>query len=140
MRVLSVDPGGTTGFMTWERTPGGESIQAWEVRGQEEALETVKLELAKGLDAIVIEKYVIVGARDSNANLTIEIIGTCRWMARAAGVRFVEQTPGQARNFSTDDKLKRLNWWGTDHARSAIRHMVFFLSKEGLIDRRILLG
>jgi hypothetical protein len=39
------------------------------------------------------------------------------------------QSPGQAKAFSTDEKLRKLGWWvkGQDHARDALRHLLVWL-------------
>lgn len=141
MRVLAVDPGGETGFACWKQTPGGESIQQWQIVDQLQVLATVRDELAT-TDVLVVESFTIGGSRASDSNKTIEIIGGCRWLASLAGVPMVEQSPADAVMFATNDKLKRIGWWkvGEDHSRSATRHLLLYLTKAKLIDARRLLS
>jgi len=41
----------------------------------------------------------------------------------------IEQTPAMAKNFWTDDKLKKLDLWSTvTHERDATRHMLYYLT------------
>lgn len=99
-----------------------------------------------GLDVLVCEGFTInMGtAKKSTAGSleTIELLGTLRWLAHMAEVPFVVQMPSDASNFDAKGgKLKRLGWWtrGSDHARSATKHLVLYLVNEGLIDPKRLL-
>jgi hypothetical protein len=139
MRVLAVDPGGATGLALWEKTPGGESIQQWQIDSQMGLLATVEAELARGLDVLVCESFQLSrSSKKSTAGSlqTIETIGALRWLAHKESRLFVLQSPSDAKTFVTDDKVNALNWWkvGEEHARSATRHLILYLTKSRLID------
>lgn len=86
-------------------------------------------------DILVVEDFRIGGARGADSNLTIEMIGVLRYLARQQSTQFVTQQPG-AHKFAQGTKLKRLGWYtkGSDHARSATGHLVKFLVEHGLLD------
>lgn len=135
--VIAVDPGGTTGLATYELTPGGESLEQWQVQDQFEVLDTVRNLLALRSDAVLVcEDFNIGGTRDRSSNKTIELIGGLRLIARDFGAAFVLQSPSEAKSFVTDAKLRRVGWWkvGLEHSRSATRHLLLYLAKNKLID------
>jgi hypothetical protein len=47
--------------------------------------------------------------------------------------QLVEQTPAQAKNFWTDDKLKKVGLYtsGSAHERDATRHLLYYLMQHG---------
>lgn len=144
MRVVVVDPGPHTGIAVWEdvtKLPGGgEFFSAWEC-GYWEAVEFVTEEFASSdpCDVLVCESFQITvntGKKSTADSLrTIEMIGILRYQARLAGVPFETQKPADAAAFTTRQKLLNLGWWtvGSDHARSATKHMVLYLVKHDLI-------
>ena len=62
------------------------------------------------------------------------MIGGLRYLAVVGDeyvgpLRFVRQTPAQAKSFGTDDKLRRLGWYTPTpggHANDAARHLLAF--------------
>lgn len=69
-------------------------------------------------------------------NWPLELIGVHRYLAKAAGATFVQQTPRDAMAFATDDKLRQMGWWTPgkeDHARDATRHLIRALHRRKLI-------
>lgn len=136
-----MDPGGTTGFACYDGGAQYEAHQAWEVAGQFEACQQVNQFLSTGtVDVLVCESFAITLAtlkktRDGS-NMAIEIIGTARWLCHQSGVTFVEQAPANAAMFSTPEKLRAIGWWtvGSDHARSASKHLLLYLCAQRFID------
>lgn len=142
MRVIGVDPGGTTGI-------------CW---GDTDDMPLFEPTLAQLPDRMgvgnFVEKYMQVGVilRPTHGVLVIErfdlrsnvksqqldplyIIGMCEWLCWRHGWEFVLQTPAQAKSFATNDKLKAAGWYvpGQEHARDASRHLLTWLctTKEG---------
>jgi hypothetical protein len=129
VRVLAIDPGPHVGLAIWTDDP---SFQAHEVTpafvydGNGEAW-------VMASDEVVVEDFYISGARGREANETIEMIGMLRHTARRHGKKFTTQKPGDAK-FATNTKLKHLGWYevgGSDHARSASRHLLTYLVTTG---------
>lgn len=146
MRVLSVDPGPSTGYAVWENavpepTPSTEFFGAY-VHEPYDAIDIVRAELIRGgVDAVVCEAFRIGGQRGRDSNVTIEIIGVLRWMCHKADVHFEEQAPGLGLKFAGTRwaKLRRLGWYspGPDHANSAAGHLIYYLAQtvEGFAQR-----
>lgn len=137
MRVLAVDPGphvglayldgGVESFRCWEETPEGfyGLVESW----------------VQGVDRVVIETFMISGQRAREANETIEMIGVVRYFCRLHGKEMFEQSPADARMFGTAEKLRRIGWYkkGSDHARSAARHLLLHCATKRVFDPAILL-
>lgn len=93
------------------------------------------------IDDFVIEDFIIserttrMGTANWRRGMELEFIGATRWACQQSGVRFHLQTPQQAKSFSTDAKLKHLDWWtvGSDHPRDATRHALLWLVRHGQI-------
>lgn len=141
MRVFCIDPGPHVGAAVWTDTLD-ETVTAthgaWEWTPAEfyAAVEA----WVRASDVVVCEDFKIGGARGQEANVTIEMIGICRYLCARLGVEFVTQRPGAYR-FAGSDKLKRLGWYtpGSDHARSASGHLVLYLAESGLLPLSLLL-
>lgn len=146
MRVLAVDPGAATGMALYERwttDPLQEHVEQWVEEDPIAAIDRVVKEIDRvheeapqPLDAIVCESFVISGPRAKEANQAIEIIGALRYLATKCEIPFITQSPADSMNFSTNAKLKLLGWYKpapTDHARSATRHLLLYLTRAGTI-------
>jgi hypothetical protein len=62
---------------------------------------------------------------------SVEYIGVIRlYAAEHIGVSLHMQTPAQAKNLWTDDKLRKLDLYhrSSPHIRDATRHMLYFLT------------
>lgn len=127
MRVLAVDPGGHVGVATWDDGVW----KAWEAHPAD--VQEFAEAWVGWADVVVCEGFNISGQRARDSNLTIEMIGVLRYWSTRLGRTFVEQSPGDASAFGTAAKLKRLGWWtkGSDHARSASKHLLLHLVKSG---------
>ncbi len=138
--IIAVDPGKMTG---------------WAIRGTDESMiagelewygflkwveEYVKAAIRVGYDVtLVCESYTITPAtiRKTRQHWSLEIIGCLRyWSLRHAGKELVLQSPASAKSFSTNEKLKALDWYvpGRGHANDALRHLLLYLVAENMID------
>lgn len=140
MRILTIDPGHTTGiafkdFATSEAPVTYMPIGLIAAYGH-----FFSLIANEGPDLIVCEKFTITAgtAKKSRggSNEAIELIGVARYAAWNHGVNFEEQMPSDAKNFCSDVKLRRLSWYvpGPDHARDALRHLVLAGVRHGVLD------
>lgn len=138
--VVAVDPGGTTGLAVWAPGLGLKLLEF----NPEEAVDYL-WQLADGnTKHFVVERYLITPAtaKMSQQHDALEIIGALKFMARKHGHTLSLQTPSEAKAFSSDSKLKRVEWYqpGMPHARDASRHLLLYLSKVGIIDLHTLIG
>jgi hypothetical protein len=147
VKVLAVDPGGTTGLALWVDTKNPETFRAWEVTGQMEAIEVVRAGIVEyGVRAVVCESFRISAGTlkktQEGSLMAIEIIGALRWICHQEEIPFILQAPAEAAAFVTPNKLKLLGWWtrGSDHARSATKHLVLYLVSQRLIDPHRVIG
>ena len=132
MRILAVDPGGTTGCALWD-----EGEVSWgQLPGGVLGAKPLRHKLF-GLDALIIERYTI-GERTvkySRQSDALEITGGLKWAAEDAGIPVVMQQPRDAKRLFTDERLKQQGWWakGEEHARDALRHLGFYCAHKRLI-------
>lgn len=140
MTVLALDPGGTTGWATWDASVGFRSwecdfdvliARAWEwITTQPDAHE--------GARHVVCERYTITAEtlRKSRQSDALEIIGFMRGLCLIYEIPFSLQTPADAKRFSTDDRLRHVGWYtrGKGHANDAARHLMLHLVKNRLME------
>lgn len=134
MRVLAVDPGGTTGWALWD----GESayVQWGQIPGGIDGVASLA-EYMGYADVVVIEKYTIGGrtVKFSRQTDALEITGALKYRARERSIEVVMQQPAEAKRLFTDERLRAHGWWavGEEHARDALRHLGFYLARKRII-------
>jgi hypothetical protein len=131
--LIAVDPGKTTGMAYAQ---AGETPFAWEIEEGQEAPDWVAANVAPFPDAweVVCESFVIGPntMKKSRGNWSLELIGALRYICWKYDVPFTLQSPGDAKRFSTDAKLKRVDWWTPTkggHANDALRHLMLRRAK-----------
>lgn len=150
MRVLAVDPGGTTGWAYWADgsvAAGQDEFEAFtDVVDGWCACNSRESTRRTAPDVIVAERFTInqQTIRHSQQTTALEVIGFLRYVAHREGVPFVLQTPADAKRFaqvgsSKDARLDKLGWtkkpkvqW--DHANDALRHLCLYLVKNKIIE------
>jgi hypothetical protein len=122
-RILALDPGVTTG---WSYYNGTRVLQSGQFKGSHLKFEGHLSEWAS--ETIVYERFQYQ-RRDKVVLYPVEVIGVIKLYAEKWGVSLFEQTPSQAKNLWTDDKLKTLGLWipGKPHAMDATRHLLYHL-------------
>lgn len=128
--ILAVDPGGNTGF-------------AFQYAELYTPMEAGQLPVENFLDwardllstrenwLVVCERFTITAKTATlsagGSHDALDAIGVLKYLCRWHGHQFEFQTPGQAKRFVPDAQLRALGLWkpGQDHARDAIRHLVF---------------
>lgn len=134
VRILAVDPGGTTGWVHYDTESG------WFESGQQENriafCEQAEEFITCGAEVVVVEDFRITvqTAKKSQQPDALKIIGALDYIA-AGRAQVVLQTPGDAKRFSTDARLKKAGMWtpGRKHANDAARHLFMWLCKKGLL-------
>ncbi len=126
LRVLAVDPGGTTGMAWWGYRPAGESVSFTEEPDRFHLYDRVRVARP---DVIICENFVPRSGALTFQPEALRIIGYLEGWAQENGVEFVLQTPAQAKSFATQAKLKAVGWWpkGLGHAQDAARHLLVYL-------------
>lgn len=130
---IAIDPGKTTGvaWLTADGTFGyGEALGRFEFYRQLRSWTDTGMR-----PEIVIEDWQV---RADTAKLSSQvdphrIIGYVEGWAEVNGYAFSLQTPGQAKSFGTDSKLRKLDWLATTpggHARDAARHLLTYLVRR----------
>lgn len=142
--VMAIDPGLTTGF-AFVDTDGPTIIETAEVDWFDLGMKQGEyLTQFPGEVAVVIERFIITPqtAKNAQAPWSLELIGQSRWVARRCGIpELIMQSPTDAKNFSTNEKLKALGLWhrgGGGHAMDALRHALLYMVRNGYNDRRLL--
>lgn len=148
MIILAVDPGKTTGLarVDWE----GDDLHQ---------VETVEYEFADtcrwlwrnfgqcppATTRIVAERFIITAAtaKKSQAPFSLEVIGVVKYLALVYKHREPRlQTSSDAKNFSTNARLRALGLWhrgGGGHANDALRHAVKWAVDAGYSSPKLIL-
>lgn len=132
-RLLSLDPGETTGFAHFA---GPLFVHANQISTSSQQLAlgelTTLLEEYKPT-LVVIEDYRVYAnrtAQHAGSSLsTPRLIGMIETLLLQRDIPFHKQPAGVAKQFVTDDKLKAWGLYsrGLKHARDAIRHGLYFI-------------
>jgi hypothetical protein len=143
MLILAVDPGKTTGWafkntsefqVKYAESMG---IQFGEFKWFE-FLDRYQAWMMEGhIDVTVCESFIITREtlKKTRQNWSLEAIGVMRFLSAQRGKEFVLQSPGEAKKFATNDKLKKIDWWptGQDHAQDAARHLLTYVAANSEI-------
>lgn len=148
IRVLGIDPGGTTGWVSltyWQGQIGPWELHPGQLTATDEVLAWVRWCLEHGhLDLVAIEKFVV--SRRSGRSKTAQageaarlIIGGVAQLCQEHGVRFVQRPAGTVKPWATDRRLDAAGLLaptkGMGHARDAARHALYAAVRDlGLPD------
>ena len=148
-RVLAIDPGKTTGLAWITQESGLITLENSAEEGVDTIVDIIRPTLAAWptVDGtqpplkVVIEKFIVnamTATRSQEVTYALETIGAVKQACRDVGYpmhAITWQTPADAKNTFTNDKLKKLGLWhrgGAGHANDAIRHGALYLAKMGL--------
>lgn len=134
MRIIAVDPGGTTGLARVD-TEDLTTFASFE-QPPLEAIATVELLTSSGtVDLVVMEDFrisqqTIKKTRQYDA---LWSIGAIRYLAWRDGIPVEMRTPGE-RDFATNARLKEMGWRNPSnggHRDDASRHLLVTLVRRG---------
>jgi len=155
MRIVSLDPGGTTGYVIYcTGVPGG--IYTYGHLGPEDhhyKLRTLLEECAAYQESM----YIVYERFDPRNNdfaklISVEYIGVIKAFNQASGVPIVAQgssikphkakATNQATGWATDEKLQQLGLLLTPkstwkHANDAMRHLVYFVCHNPIVPTKL---
>jgi hypothetical protein len=136
--ILSLDPGLCTGWAAWQED-SPESPDLREVCDPMELVDAVDSWLRDlrdgGYDRLVVAEEFRVNLQTAKKTFvpwSLELTGAVRWLCHRHGVPFAQQTPGEAKGFCDNERLRALGLWhrgGEGHANDAARHLALFLAK-----------
>jgi hypothetical protein len=135
--ILAVDPGVTSGAVTWYGDAIGYGDEYQQIDLCDYADFVLRSWHTADIEAVVVcEAYRITQEtmRKTRQTASLEIIGALRWLAAKYGHEFVLQGASEAKRFMTDAKLRHLGWYccGTlGHMIDALRHLGLYLAKQG---------
>ena len=145
MRLLSLDPGTTTGWAMFRKPNNRDGYTSGQIRDDQiwGLLETARWDSVD----VVLPLGDFVRTTKQKVDLTIicesfqyrqlpkavltpvEVIGVVKEWARQNEVEVIFQTPAQGKFYFSDTRLKAMGLWkpGKPHAMDAMRHLLYFL-------------
>lgn len=139
--LLSVDPGKATGICLLDIS-AEDPVLLWSKEVNEFDLGPMIEELLSGAVVdksntmdVVVEKFTITPqtGKLSSAPWSLEHIGVVRFLCAKYGAKMTLQTPADAKNFVTNERLHALEIWhrgGEGHAIDALRHAVLYMVRK----------
>lgn len=138
--LLAYDPGKITG---WAMLQDGVLTA-----GQLPAFDFVAWaddNIAEGWDVVgetfSITKRTLTAAAD--AHWALGVLGSVEYWCQRRSAHHSQQSPGEAKGFGTDDKLRTLGWYQATkggHRNDACRHLLVRAVRTKQIDTRLLLA
>ncbi len=131
MNILSIDPGLQTGSCQFlDGVTTHEEIPYPDVY-----LKLDKIISNSKFDFVVCESFFITmqTAKKSRADWSLKIIGAIEMICLRENIKLIMQSPSDAKNFSTDKRLKELGMWFPSkgmHCVDSYRHLVLFLFRN----------
>lgn len=137
-RLLTLDPGQTTGWSLWDCIPGNDDIRI--AHGQ---LPSWPIGLAVNGFGEMLQKYAPTFCVYESYHIydwklethsfsdvpTLRIIGSFETQLIQRGIPYTYQSAQVAKGFVDDARLKDFGYWeaGMKHSRDAHRHAIYFL-------------
>ncbi len=136
MHIIAVDPGIATGIAEYVNG----SVNAWE----DPWMTAVDYTEDMHPDVIVVENFIPrVGVALTWQPDALYCIGALKYLSQKQSSEFVLQPPAHAKQFSTNDKLKRIGWYTPTiggHANDAVRHLLLYAVRHQLVETEGLLA
>jgi hypothetical protein len=132
-RLLSFDPGGTTGIALFHSIQLAEALQL-STDDQAKALKVLTALFARTRPTeVVMEDYRVYASKMEqhvgSSLSTPRLIGLIETLCLQQGIPYHKQPASTSKQFVTDEKLKDWNFYktGVRHARDAIRHGCYYI-------------
>lgn len=133
MRVLSFDPGGTTGWCCMDKQDDKKMPGILVARGDIPDWHGVA-ELIREYkpDVVTFEVFRLYASKAQSKSwdtfLVVEVIGVIKYLCECWDIRLVEQTPSEGKQFFNTEKLKVLGLYqSVTHINDATGHALYFL-------------
>lgn len=133
MRILSLDPGKTTGAVVFDSDgiASGVIVATHQI-DYSDAFTFLDGIIGSALDAIVIERFVISQRTLKNVRVeeTFDVIGGAKCLAKLRGIPVYRQAASDAKTAYPDVRIKDLGFAIVGrHAKDALRHALLFTHK-----------
>jgi hypothetical protein len=128
VRIIGIDPGGTTGWAVWD----GEFKECGQLGPEPHHLElSSTLERVCGPDSIIVCEHFKKHDLTPSELISLEYIGVVRLFAEIYNIRLVMQYRSQ-KEWATNDRLQKLGivhnaWIKERNAVDAQRHIVVYI-------------
>jgi len=129
MRIISFDPGGTTGIAFFDSDL--DLIESWQSGNVEHHAWYEAVVHENKPDIVVCENFEWRAHHGRKVELiSREYIGVLKLLSILLGFKLELQSPATGKAFWTDDKIKRLSLWstGSPHANDAVRHLLTYIT------------
>jgi hypothetical protein len=135
MKLISLDPGGTTGIAQAIFNPrrthvGNICVDEF---GPEHYKKLYKYLVGESPNVIIYERFLFQRRSQHVDLVSREYIGVIKLYAEMiSDVSLAPQTASNAKGIWTDSKLKHLNLWvkGMPHGMDAVRHLLYFVDTK----------
>lgn len=141
MKVLTLDPGGTTGYCFLETFSNRDAIHkivSGQIEEHNHHAYLWKMFYELDPDVIISESFEYRNkARAGLVLVSKEYIGITKLWCELYGREYKEQSPASAMGFVQDQHIKNLSLYkpGNPHAMDAIRHMVYYCTAGNVPDK-----
>jgi len=150
MRILSLDPGHTTGYSVWDfpddilgkrqlKYTEDISVYLLDAGTFPYHYDVARLTHEWSIERVVFEEFRLYGhkaATQVGSDLaTVQVIGILKYICKIRGIKWFKNMAVNAKKAVTDDTLKRHNVWEYKipasvirHARDSMRHAIYYLN------------
>jgi hypothetical protein len=139
--IIAVDPGKTSGIMAYDPQENRVDVHDEMLQAELEDKVTYLLgskTLSHSRVDVVVEKFVILPNRMNAGPWSQQIIGVIQYLCRRFEKAHMHlQMQGAVKSQITSQLLRDIGWWyrgGKGDANMAARHMLYFCTKNALID------
>lgn len=146
-KIIAIDPGKMTGWSEITYTRDSFNIHGTSELSIDEVLEVLVNGLddpdTKKPDVIIIEDFKITPGTGKlgSPDWSLRLIGAVEYLCYKWDIPLVKQLPANAKNFSSNERLRRIGMWhkgGKGHALDSLRHAMLYMVKNGWRDDRLL--
>lgn len=132
MKIIALDPGGTTGVATTilsKQTNECSLIFTRQLTGAHHT-DLYKYFINESPNVIVYERFIYQDRKKKVSLESVEYIGVAKLYTQLTNKQLAPQMAASAKNLWTDDKVKALGLWqpGQPHAMDAVRHLLLFVT------------
>lgn len=131
MRILALDPGGTTGWTSYDDDGGKVPAWGWgQLEEEDHHVQLYDLLDRQQPDVVVCERFTYRPHLPHAVLISRDYIGVATLWCKQNGVEIVMQMPAHAKGLWDDKKLKAVNLYQVNkrHANDATRHLLYYLT------------
>lgn len=138
MKILTLDPGGTTGYCFMETYDDREAIKRFvsgQLGPQPHHADLWEWLVVYRPDIVISESFEYRNkARAGLVLVSKEYIGITKLWCNLYEKEYNEQSPASAMGFVQDQHIKNLSMWktGNPHAMDAVRHMIYYCTNPNI--------